>query len=48
MKTCEWLRIAKDVKPVKVKDLKLVRGHFGRRGQSPKKNYKPIINFESS
>ena len=54
-KPCEWLPNAKDVKPVKVKDLKLVRGNFGRRGQtlkklnsSPKKNYKPIINFESS
>ena len=46
----KWLPNNKNVQPVKVKDLKLVRGDLGRRGKnkktlnsSPKKKYDPTI-----
>ena len=54
-KPCEWLPNNKDVQPLKVTDLKLVRGDFGRRGKSkkmlnssPKKKYDPTVNIQGS
>eukprot|EP00112_Aurelia_sp_Birch-Aquarium-sp1_P020531 Seg5310.5 transcript_id=Seg5310.5/GoldUCD/mRNA.D3Y31 product="hypothetical protein" protein_id=Seg5310.5/GoldUCD/D3Y31 len=53
--TCEWLPNNKQVKPVKIKDLKLARGNFGRRGKrprdlnsSPKKKYDPAMHVDKS
>ena len=53
--TCEWLPNNTQVKPMKIKDLKLAHGNFGRRGKkpkelnsSPKKMYNPTMNFDKS
>lgn len=51
-KSCEWLPNNKLVKAVKIKDLKLSRSDFGRRGKkkaelncSPKKRFDPTVNI---
>ena len=51
---CGWLPNNKSVEPTKIKDLKLSRGTFGRRGSkqkelnsSPKKHYNPAKHAES-
>lgn len=53
-KACEWLPNNKEVKPMKVKDMKLGRGDFGRKGKktkelmsSPKKRYDPAVKITS-
>ena len=50
-KACEWLPNRKDVLPIKMKDLNLNRGEFGKRGKkvkkllpTPKKNYDPLAD----
>ena len=48
-KSCEWLPNRQEVAPVKIKDVKLSRDKFGKRGKktrclvpTPKKNYNPL------
>eukprot|EP00112_Aurelia_sp_Birch-Aquarium-sp1_P004894 Seg1553.4 transcript_id=Seg1553.4/GoldUCD/mRNA.D3Y31 product="hypothetical protein" protein_id=Seg1553.4/GoldUCD/D3Y31 len=52
--SCGWLPNNKAVKPVKIKDLKLSRGDFGRRGKkqaelncSPKKHFDPTKGIDA-
>ena len=48
-KACEWLPANRKVAPIKIKDMKLSRNDFGKRGKakrdvnpSPKKRYDPL------
>eukprot|EP00794_Sanderia_malayensis_P008045 gene8045-biopygen6517 len=54
-KPCSWLPSNRKVVPMRLKDMKLSRGDFGKRGKklselncSPKKNYDPTVNLEST
>ena len=49
LKTCEWLPANRNVALLKIKDMKLSRNDFGKRGNvkrdvnpSPKKRYDPL------